>query len=150
MEPAVTAVTPRRRALSPEAPRTDRDAWHEIRHADRPHVSRLRYGDPRHPPRDYVTRPVGVRQRRLAVGRPPLHDRPLHHLVKAPYGRQYDDANGMPPGSSPASPHRGAAASAGEEWLCVRGRASGPGQPLHLEQGRDIQHMAFVARGSGR
>ncbi|MFE4049463.1 hypothetical protein [Streptomyces sp. YIM B13518] len=134
-----------------EAPRTDRDTWHEIRHADRPHVSRLRHGDYGIHPATYVTRPS------VSGGGPPwgvlrCTTARSHHLVKVPYGRQYDDANREAARIlTGLADFRGAAASAGEEWLYDRARGTGtPGNHSTWNRAGNIQHMAFVARGSGR
>lgn len=133
-----------------EAPRTDWDTWHEIRHADRPYVSRLGYGDYGVHPATYVTRPSVS-----GGGGPPwgvlrYTTARSYHLVKVPYGRQYDDANREAARIlTGLADFRGAAASAGEEWLCDRARGVGtPGNHSTWNRAGNIQHMTFVARSA--
>ncbi|MFD5005308.1 hypothetical protein ACFWMV_20640 [Streptomyces mutabilis] len=135
-----------------EAPRSDWDTWHEIRHADRPYLSRLRYGDYGIHPASYVAQPP-----MSGSGGPPwgilrYTTARSYHFAKVPYGRQYDDANREAAGSlTGLADFRGAAASAGEAWLCDRARGvETPGNHSTWNRAGNIQHMAFVVRSLSR
>ncbi|MFE6779472.1 beta family protein [Streptomyces sp. NPDC057702] len=133
-----------------EAPRTDWEIWHEMRHAGRPALAGLGYGDYGIHPATYVTRPP-------ASGGGPswgvlryTTDR-SYHLARVPFGKRYDDANRAAVKSlTGLTDFRGAAASAGERWLCARARgAESPGNHSTWNRAGNIQHMAFVATSLG-
>ncbi|MEU2620845.1 hypothetical protein ABZ642_22360 [Streptomyces sp. NPDC007157] len=134
-----------------EAPRTDWETWHEIRHSERSYLPRLRYGDYGIHPATYVTQTPPARGGGPPWGVLRYTTARSYHLSKVPHGRQYDDANREAAKClTSLSDFRGAAASGGEEWLCdrVRGIETTGNHSTWNRQG-NVQHMTFVTRGLG-
>jgi hypothetical protein len=134
-----------------EAPRTDWETWHEIRHRERQYLSRLRYGDYGIHPATYVTQPPPSRSGGPPWGVLRYTTARSYHLSKVPHGRQYDDANREAARClTGLSDFRGAAASAGEEWLCDRGRGvETTGNHSTWNRQGNVQHMTFMTRSLG-
>ncbi|WP_319053449.1 beta family protein [Streptomyces europaeiscabiei] len=129
-----------------EAPRTDWETWHEIRHSERLYLPRLRYGDYGIHPAIYVTQPPPSRNGGPPWGVLRYTTARSYHLSKVPHGRQYDDANRQAARClTSLADFRGVDAGAGERWL--RDRAEGSvttGNHSTWNQVGNIQHMTFV------
>ncbi|MFJ8939794.1 beta family protein [Streptomyces sp. NPDC102365] len=129
-----------------EAPRTDWETWHEIRHGDRSYLSRLRYGDYGIHQAAYVTQTPPTRGGGPPWGVLRYTTSRSYHLSKVPHGRQYDDANREAARClTGLADFRGADAGAGETWLRERSEGSvSTGNHSTWNRVGNVQHMTFV------
>ncbi|GGL66863.1 hypothetical protein GCM10010129_07840 [Streptomyces fumigatiscleroticus] len=129
-----------------EQPRSDWEAWHEIRHSERPYLARLRYGDYGILPAEYVSRTPRRRKGGPAWGVLRYTTARSYHLAKVPRGERYDDANRQAARSlTSLADFRGLGASAGERWLHDRARgATSTGDHGDRNRVGNVQHMTYA------
>ncbi|WP_395573541.1 beta family protein [Streptomyces sp. BK79] len=132
-----------------EAPRTDWETWHEIRHSERSYLPRLRYGDYGIVPATYVAQTPPAAQ----GGGPPwgvlrYTTARSYHLAKVPFGKRYDHANRRAAQClTGLTEFRGAHAGAGERWLRDRSEGSTTtGNHSTWNRVGNAQHLTFVVR----
>ncbi|MFI8993820.1 hypothetical protein [Streptomyces sp. NPDC053542] len=135
-----------REGVPHEEPRPDWETWQELRHAERPYLPRLRYGDYGVHPATYAARtpPSGRGGPSWGIFR--YTTARSYHLAKVPLGRQYDDANRHAARSlTDLADFRAPQASAGERWLHDRSRgATSTGNHSVWNRVGNVQHMTFT------
>ncbi|MBL1084174.1 beta family protein [Streptomyces actinomycinicus] len=135
-----------REGIPYEAPRTDWETWHEIRHSERAYLPLLRYGDYGIHPATYVAQTPSARNGGAPWGVLRYTTARSYHLAKVPYGRQYDDTNRQAARClTGLAGFRGAGTGAGERWLRDRERgATDTGNHGTWNRVGNVQHMTFL------
>ncbi|MBU6532253.1 beta family protein [Streptomyces mayonensis] len=131
-----------------EAPRSDWETWHEIRHGERSYLPRLRYGDYGIHPATYVSRTPSAGDGGPSWGILRYTTARSYHLSKVPHGKQYEEANRKAARClTGLVDFRGAQAGLGEMWLRDRSQgAVSTGAHATWNKMGNIQHMTFVAK----